>query len=215
MSETDSFIDEVTEEVRRDRLYAAYKKYGWIGAVVVVAIVGGAAYTEWSRTQSDAQSQAFGDALMAAVEGDAPAEQLADIEATGARAALRDLMAGSQALQSGERETGLTLLRSVSDQADVPRSISDLAQLKWVIAAGEDLSAQDRDAALVTLSAPGAPYAQLAQEQQALALMQSGDTNGAIALAQDILGQSGVTAGLQQRLSELIVALGGDPAERG
>ena len=45
MSETDSFIDEVNEEVRRDRLYAALRRYGWIAIVAVLAIVGGAALT--------------------------------------------------------------------------------------------------------------------------------------------------------------------------
>jgi hypothetical protein len=30
MSDTDSFIDEVTEEVRRDRMFFMLKRYGWI-----------------------------------------------------------------------------------------------------------------------------------------------------------------------------------------
>ena len=29
MSDTDSFIDEVTEEVRRDALFAQFRRYGW------------------------------------------------------------------------------------------------------------------------------------------------------------------------------------------
>ena len=33
MSNPDSFIDEVTEEVRRDRLFAVFRKYGWIGVL--------------------------------------------------------------------------------------------------------------------------------------------------------------------------------------
>ena len=45
MSNPDSFIDEVTEEVRRDRLFALFRKYGWIGLVVVLGIVGGAGWT--------------------------------------------------------------------------------------------------------------------------------------------------------------------------
>ena len=35
LSNHDSFIDEVTEEVRRDRLFAAFRKYGWIGVLLV------------------------------------------------------------------------------------------------------------------------------------------------------------------------------------
>ncbi len=68
LSNPDSFIDEVTEEVRRDRLFAMFRKYGWIGVLAVVAIVGGAAYTEWSKARSEARAQAFGDAVLDAVD---------------------------------------------------------------------------------------------------------------------------------------------------
>jgi len=49
MSDTDSFIDEVTEEVRRDQLYGYLRKYGWIAAVVILAIVCGAAWNEYRK----------------------------------------------------------------------------------------------------------------------------------------------------------------------
>ncbi|MFD1808819.1 hypothetical protein ACFSHQ_13850 [Gemmobacter lanyuensis] len=40
MSNPESFIDEVTEEVRRDKLFATFRKYGWIGILAVLGIVG-------------------------------------------------------------------------------------------------------------------------------------------------------------------------------
>jgi hypothetical protein len=64
MSNTDSFIDEVTEEVRRDRLFGYFRRYGWIPAVVIVALVGGTAYNEWSKAQVAQVAQARGDALL-------------------------------------------------------------------------------------------------------------------------------------------------------
>ena len=54
MSDTDSFIDEVTEEVRRDRLFGLMKRYGWIAALAVLLIVGGAAWNEWRKAQDRA-----------------------------------------------------------------------------------------------------------------------------------------------------------------
>ena len=36
MSDTDSFIDEVTEEVRKDRLYGYLRRYGWIAVLVIL-----------------------------------------------------------------------------------------------------------------------------------------------------------------------------------
>ncbi len=64
MSDTDSFIDEVNEEVRRDRFYGLLRRYGWIAVVAVVAIVGGAAWNEYSKAQERAQAEALGDAML-------------------------------------------------------------------------------------------------------------------------------------------------------
>lgn len=44
MSDTDSFIEEVTEEVRRDRLFGLMRRYGWIAVLAVLLLVGGTAY---------------------------------------------------------------------------------------------------------------------------------------------------------------------------
>ena len=41
MSDTDSFIDEVSEEIRREKLFKTFRKYGWIGVALVVLVVGG------------------------------------------------------------------------------------------------------------------------------------------------------------------------------
>ena len=84
MSDTDSFIDEVTEEVRRDRLFALMKRYGWIAALAVVLIVGGAAWNEWRKAQERTAAQDFGDTIKTALElpeRDARAEALAAIDA--------------------------------------------------------------------------------------------------------------------------------------
>jgi hypothetical protein len=68
LSETDSFIEEVTEEVRRDKLFALMRKYGWIAILAVLLIVGGAAYNEWRKASEAAAAQALGDSLIAALE---------------------------------------------------------------------------------------------------------------------------------------------------
>jgi hypothetical protein len=72
VSNPDSFIDEVTEEVRRDRLFAAFRRYGWIAVLAVLGIVGGAAWNEWQKAQAVERAQAFGDALLASLEATTP-----------------------------------------------------------------------------------------------------------------------------------------------
>ena len=81
MSDTDSFIDEVTEEVRRDRLFGYFRRYGWIPAVIIFALVGGTAYNEWSKAQVAQVAQARGDALLDALELEDEAEQAAALSA--------------------------------------------------------------------------------------------------------------------------------------
>ena len=71
MSNQDSFINEVTEEVRKERLYKLFKRYGWIPAVLIIAIVGGASWNEFRKAQNEAAAQAAGDAILDAFEGDA------------------------------------------------------------------------------------------------------------------------------------------------
>ena len=97
MSNPESFIDEVTEEVRRDRLFAMFRKYGWIGALLVVAIVGGAAWNEWQKSQAEARAEGFGDAMLEALDqgGEERRAALDAIPADGQQAALKALMVAS------------------------------------------------------------------------------------------------------------------------
>ena len=74
MADSDSFVQEVTEEVRRDAMYAAWKKYGpfLVGAIALV-IIGTAAQSWWVNSQKDAMREAGG-AFIAAQEVEEPVE---------------------------------------------------------------------------------------------------------------------------------------------
>jgi hypothetical protein len=79
-----------------------------------------------------------------------------------------------------------------------------------VIAAGDTLPAEDRIARLDTLTAPGAPFRVVAQEQKALVLVETGETDAAVALLRPLLNDGEASQGLRQRASQLIVALGAE-----
>ena len=49
MSDTDSFLQEVSEELRRDKLYRNIRKYGWVAILLVILIVGAATYREYLK----------------------------------------------------------------------------------------------------------------------------------------------------------------------
>ncbi|WP_413871262.1 tetratricopeptide repeat protein [Albidovulum sp.] len=219
MSETDSFIDEVTEEVRRDKLFAVFRKYGWIGIALVLLIVGGAAWVEWQKVRARNAARAFGDAVTAALDSDDPAARVAALDAVTAdgpgdaaiRSALTRFLAADEALRGGDRAGALTRLEALAAEPALPDDYRQLARLKAVILAGPSMDAADRDAALAELAQPGAPFRALAMEQQAIALMADGKTGEAVALARQVLQEPDATPGLQRRVTQLIVALGGDP----
>lgn len=210
MSDTDSFINEVTDEVRRDRLFSLLRRYGWIGLLAVLGIVGGAAYVEWKKHGQSENAQVFGDQLMAALQGDKPEEALAKISVTGGQGAILGFATAAQMVQDGRFDAAVDALRVISQDASLPVHIRDLALYK-AVTIGTAMPEAERTAALEALAKPGAPYRLLAVEQQAAARLAVGDRAGALALAQAILADAAATPGLQQRATELIVALGGEP----
>lgn len=215
MSNNESFIDEVTEEVRRDRLFALFRKYGWIGVVLILAIVVGAAWREWSKAQAEAKAQAFGDAALSALSAEDPADRLAALDAVageGGQTAVLGFLTASQAEAAGDKARAVEALQGVAGDAALPESLRHLAELKRVLLLGPEMDAAERDTILAALAEPGKPFRPLAMEQQALALVASGKNDEAIALFRQILNEPTVTAALRRRATEVIVALGADPA---
>jgi hypothetical protein len=213
VSNPDSFINEVTEEVRRDKLFGYFRRYGWIAIVVVLLIVGGAAFREYRLAATQAESRAFGDAVLDALDRDDPAARsaaLAAIAASGQRRALLGL------LQSTDPETDkaatLAALASVADDATLPASYRDLAVLRRVLVAGADLPAADRQALLDPIAAPGRPYRTLALEQLALLSVETGDISAAVTALEALRQDQEASPGLRRRAEQMIVALGEKPA---
>lgn len=209
MANTDSFIDEVNEELRRDRLFAMFKKWGWIPILLVLILVGAAAYREYALAQRETAARAFGDALLGALDASESAERQAALAAVStenetAQALLALLLAAEQATGS-DREAAAAGLRALADQPGLAPRYRDLALLKAHL-----LDPQEAPEALQMLdqlALPGRPYRPLAMEQQALVHISQGDIEAGIALLRLLEEDSQATPGLQQRASQLIVAI--------
>ena len=213
MSNPDSFIDEVTEELRRDRVASFLRRFGWIFVLGVVLLVGGAAWNEWRKANEQARAQNFGDAVLQALDGESPQDRidaLAQVPADGAQAGLLNLMRAGQLFET-DRAAALSALQAAAQDSALPDAYRQLASLKHLIAAGSDLPAEERRATLDRLAQPGQPFRPLALEQTALLLLDQGDKDGALAILNDLLAQADVSDGLRRRVTQLIIALGGTP----
>lgn len=214
MSNTDSFIDEVTQEVQRDRLFALMRRYGWIGIVAILALVGYASWSEWQKSRQATQAQALGDSILTAMAvEDTPGQALAAIEAEGEAGAIVALLA---AANGGDQAAAAQLGAMANDPALRPL-YRDLAALRAVMLSADTTAPDDRIAALTPLARPGAPYRVLAEEQIALAEIEAGRPADAIARLTRISEDNEASVALQRRVAQLLVALddvaqGAEPA---
>ena len=208
MSDTDSFIDEVTEEVRRDRLFGYFRRYGWIPAVIILALVGGTAYSEWSKSVVAQAAQVRGDALLDALDVQDKPES---ISALSSIVAQEDTDVVASFLLAGlDQSLASELLTAISENINQPKYIRDLARLK--LAATPDAASKDEAVSILTdLSAPGGLYRNAATEILVALELQRGNRDVALELLQSHVQDAGATQAQVQRMGELIVALGAIP----
>lgn len=211
-NQNDSFIDEVTEELRRDRLFALFRRYGWIAGLVILAIVGGAIWREVTVSRDRARAQTFGDAVLAAeASGDPAALIKIDPQGSAGRQALTGLLAAGEWSSAGSTAAATEALRNVAQDGAADSALHDLAQLKLVMLEGGSMDPAQRDQILSDLSRAGAPFELLALEQKAVALIEAGRKDDAVTLIQQIQQKAGLSEALRRRLSEMMIALGVEP----
>ncbi|MDB6176830.1 tetratricopeptide repeat protein [Paracoccus sp. Z330] len=211
-NQNDSFIDEVTEDLRRDRLYGMFRRYGWIAIVVILLLVGGVTFREISESRASAEAEAWGDAvLMAEGSGDPAAILQVDSQGHEGRDALAGLLAAAGWVESGSQDAAAEALQTVAGDAQSESVLNELAELKLVMLNGKDMDPSQRDAVLTRLSRTGAPFELLALEQKAVALIEAGRDEDAITLIRQIQRKEGLSEALRMRLSEMMIALGVEP----
>ncbi|CAM3941436.1 tetratricopeptide repeat protein [Paracoccus yeei] len=212
-NQNDSFIDEVTDDLRRDRLFRAFRRFGWIAIVLILALVGGAVWREYAASQREAQARAWGDAVLAAqAEADkAAALSAVDAQGSAARKLLSEMLAAGAEVEAGLSQKAAERLLAAAEGVKDDPVLHDLAQLKAVMAAGPAMDPARRDALLSELSKPGAPFELLALEQKAVALIGAGRTEDAVVLIRQIQQRDGLSEPLRRRLAEMMIALGAAP----
>jgi hypothetical protein len=212
MSQNENFIDEVFDDLRRDRLFALFRRWAWLALLLVLLVVGLAAWYEWRKARETAEARALGDAIVAALalpDPAARAEALALIEGDADARALIGLLAAGATAAADDNAVATVALGAEASRTDSDPRWSHLAALKLVLLESGTLPPEERIARLEPLTASGAPYRLLALEQTALARVELGETDQALAILRDVVADGAVSEGLRLRASQMIVALGG------
>lgn len=216
MSQNESFIEEVTEEVRRDRLFGLMRRYGWIAILLVLLIVGGAAWNEWQKARNAQQAQALGDALLTALDANDSAARVDNLQAIDPATEGGRIVAGfttvSEMIAAGDEAGATALLQDIASDGAADPVYRQLAGFKALLLQSDTLSVEDRRVGFEGLAQTSAMLRLPAEEQLALIEIETGQTAEAITRLQSLQADPEVTAGLRQRASQLIVALGEAPA---
>jgi hypothetical protein len=210
VSETDSFIQEVTEEVRQDRMFRLWKKYGPYAVAGVIAAVAISAGLNWMKHREIQQARATGGAFLASdiasVEDqetligtvDGPAEVIARLRLAAAKAT------------AGDVQGAAALYREVGGAAGLDPAYADLARLQAVRVSAAAIDPAEAIAELGPLTAESAPYRILALELRAVLRLNSGDIGAAHDDLGVIIADQHATRESVERAVALLLSSGGE-----
>ena len=207
MTNTDSFISEVSDEVRRDRLFRLFRRYGWIPILAVILLVSGAAFNEWRKARSQTAAENFGDILRTAISEEntrTAIASLSEMRANDKQKALIALSKSQLLAAAGEEGQSLDELMNIVGDDNVPLIYRHLAELRSIWAQADAMPLNEQLERLVDLEQPGAPFRLLANETRAHALVKAGQIDEATTILRNIQEEAAVPPDLRQRVAELL-----------
>ena len=213
MSNNESFMQEVSEEVRKDRFYRILKKWGWVGIALIVALVGGASFNEWNKESKINSARNLGDRVLAAIASkDVIDLKEIEIKNVSQDIFIKNLM--SAILFSDDKlDASKKALEEIGGIPGITKTYKDLNAFKLglLLLKSGNLTGEERFGIFEALVEPGSPFRSLAKEQQALILIEQGKIELAIKTLVEITDDSETTDTLRRRVTQLRISLGSDP----
>ena len=209
MSETDSFIQEVTEEVRQDQMLRYWKKYGAFVIGGVALIVAGAAAWNWSVSQEQAAAEARGAAFLSTDPVDTEAQMTLVSNIEGPANLVAELNAAAAFADSGDTKEATARYSAISGREGVAKVYRDIATLQQVRVAANTEGAAVSTTPLDALVTGGSAFRLLALELRGALKIANGDLEGGHADLNAVIADPLATGSLRQRAGALLTATGG------
>lgn len=207
MSDGDSFIQEVSEELRRDRMNALWRRWGPFVIGGAVALVVASAAATWFDHRATEAAQARGGALLDAAGAEDPAAAFAEVAAgaeAGSGVALVARLSRAGALAaSGATGEAADLYDAIAAEDGAEPVYRALAAFKAVMLREAGMTPEARIDALAPHAAEGAPFRPLALERRAVARLAAGDRAGASEDALALLSEPMASPLLRERAARL------------
>ena len=216
MANPESFLEEVAEEVRRDRLFKFFKKNGWIIAFVVLATLCASIAYEWRKNSEISRAKSNGDLLTLALEKSQKGnlEELLDLLSDNSPY-LRpssDLMAVTKLYYAEllynideNSSESMSVLKEIFSNESISTTLRQLAKIKYLLLfSGDNKVKQDL---IDELSSPDNHYRFLAQEHKVQTYLASGMSDEANRQIDILLNDLEVSEQQKRRLMDLKLAI--------
>ncbi len=177
MSEDDSFIREVDEELRSERMHEFWSRYGKIVIGVAVAIVVVTASYRGYKFYKQSVAESAGDAFMAAVslsnenKHDEAIKALEELAGSGpeAYAALARMRLASELTGKGDIEGAIAAYDKISANTKIDQTYRNIASLRAGLLLVDSGTREDVAKRVAELAKPGIPFRHSAREALGLA----------------------------------------------
>lgn len=206
MSENESFIDEVTEEVRRDKLYLLLKRYGWVPVIVIITVILTSIFIEIRNNAKVIEAENLGDLLASSLSGDTEVKAILSNDISSTPKSLIALLLEAKILENKlEYQTAIAVYETVLSREEIPTSLRDFVKFKLVLLVKDDPIGVKK--LIGDLINPDGSFYLLALEQKVLIEIGEKRWNEAIANLNLILADPEVSQGMISRATQIKKAI--------
>jgi hypothetical protein len=208
VSENESFIDEVTEEVRRDKLYLFLRKYGWVGVIAIVSIVLGSVLIEFRANSRNNAAEQLGDLLVKSLSNVAQdnSDSVQGLsEFLDSKSIISLIFQAKNFEMQLKHEDASRVYDAIIDSDGVPSGIRNFLKFKQLLLSKEDPIKMEK--LLLELISPDSSFNLLALEQKVLFNISDGDLEAAFSNLDLILNDPAASQGLKSRISQVKAAM--------
>ena len=205
MVESESFIKEVSEEVKRDKLFKALNKFKWPLFVFIILLIGTVAGFEYYKFDKKVRQQKNGEFLASAIKSLKDNGQTVSEEVDNEFiSVLIKLNEAKYFEEKGESKSAIAAYKDIISKHDKNKFFDHYSKFQiYLMDPAESLSDKNKMAVLDELSAPDGPLKLLALEQKLYLYAKINDLDNLKLLIKLILEDQAITPEQVNRIREV------------
>ncbi len=215
---SETFLREVDENLRRDRMRDFAKQYGaWLIAAVILFLAASGGWIYWQHYQQQRSEQQV--EQLAQVYKDigtgsttSAAQQLDTLSNSGRKAvgASAKFVRAALALEQNDLKAATARYRELANDNSLPQPYRDIALIRQTALEFDQIPPQEVISRLAPLAKPGTPWFGTAGEMTALAMIKQGNKSEAGRLLAAIAKDKNVPESIRDRTLQIAGSLGVD-----